>query len=366
MDIPTTMRSLVATRKGGPEVYEVRELPVPSITRPTHVLLRIHAAGVNTGELQAVKGKLGLFYKPTYPTQLGVEGAGVVVAVGGAVKDLKVGDEVYGAYIDKPMFVLPPPGFLSEYALAEERFLLRKPAHLSFEEAAGMSTLVTTSYQTWRRGLQLMGAESLEGKTVYIPAGLSGTGAMAAQTARRVFGATTIVTTVSTSKMGLVDEYLPGIYDRVIDYQAQRPRDVVPRGSVDVMYNTQWDSMDDGIPMLNPQTGVLVSVSSTPSKATAKKILGEERWSWWIALLLDLSQLVYRWKLRGTSIKYEMVSGSLEIREDLEKAGEIVALGKVKPVMRVVELGDLEAVRKGCEEVVSGKGGLGKLVVKVL
>ncbi|ETS00598.1 GroES-like protein [Trichoderma reesei RUT C-30] len=366
MNIPATMRSLVATRKGGPEVYELRELPVPSITLPTHVLLKIHAAGVNTGELQAVRGKLGLFYTPTYPTQLGVEGAGVVVAVGSAVKDLKAGDEVYGAYIDKPMFVNPPPGFLSEYALAEARFLLRKPARLSFEEAAGMATLVTTSYQTWRRGLQLMGADSLEGKTVFIPAGLSGTGAMAAQTARNVFGATNIITTVSTRKMALVERYLPGVYDRVIDYQTQRPRDVVPPGSVDIMYNTQWDSMDDGIPLLNPKTGVLVSISSTPSKATAKRIIGEQRWRWWHAVVLDLSQLVYWWKLRGTSIKYEMVSGSLDIREDLEKAGEIVALGKVKPVMRVVDLWDLEAVRKGCEEVVYGKGGIGKLVVRVV
>ena len=65
MDIPATMRSLVATRKGGPETYELRELPVPSITMPTHVLLRIHAAGVNTGELKAANGELGLFYKPT-------------------------------------------------------------------------------------------------------------------------------------------------------------------------------------------------------------------------------------------------------------------------------------------------------------
>lgn len=64
MDIPTTMRSLVAPRQGGPEVYEVREWPVPSITLPTHVLLRMHAAAANTGELQAVAGKMKLFHTP--------------------------------------------------------------------------------------------------------------------------------------------------------------------------------------------------------------------------------------------------------------------------------------------------------------
>lgn len=64
MDIPTTMRSLVAPRQGGPEVYEVRELPVPSITLPTHVLLKMNAAAANTGELQAVAGKMKIFHSP--------------------------------------------------------------------------------------------------------------------------------------------------------------------------------------------------------------------------------------------------------------------------------------------------------------
>lgn len=296
-----------------------------------------------------------------------MEGSGVVVAVGPQVKHLRVGDEVYGAYIDKPMFRLPPPGFMSEYALAEERFLLRKPAHLSFEQAAAVTAVTVTSYQTWRRALQLMGAgDSLAGKTVYVPAGLSSTGAMAAQTARHVLGAARIITTVSTAKVPLVEELLPGVYDQVIDYTRTRPRDEVAPGSVDVMYNTQWDSMDEGIPLLNPRTGVLISIASVPSRETAREIIGADRFRWWIGAVLDLAQWLYRWKLWGTSIKYEMVSGSLQVREDLERAGELVALGRVKPVMRVVEFGDLEAVRRGCEEVVAGKGGVGKLVVKIV
>lgn len=289
-----------------------------------------------------------------------------MVAVGSAVNKLKVGDHVYGAYIEKPMFRKPPAGFAAEYALAEQDYLLPKPAHLTWEEAASISTVVVTSYQAWRRAMQLMGVQSLEGKTVYIPAGLSSTGSMAAQVAKNVLGAEKVITTVSTAKMELVERYMPGVYDQVIDYTTQRPRDQVPRGSVDVMYNTQWDSMDEGIPMINPKTGVLVSISSVPGKETVRTVLGADKFPWWMGVLLDLAQLFYKWKLRGTNIPHELVSGSVEIREDLEAAGEIVALGKVKSVMRVAELGDLEAIRKGCGEVVSGKGGIGKLVVKIL
>ncbi|KAL7901842.1 GroES-like protein [Trichoderma sp. SZMC 28014] len=366
MAIPTTMRALVAPRKCGPEGYDVIELPVPSVTLPTHVLLKVHAAAMNTGELQAFDGRFGLIYTPKYPAPIGMEGSGIVVAVGSAVKDFKVGDHVYGAYIEKPLFRKPPAGFAAEYSLVEEQYLLPKPAHLSWEEAASLTTVVVTSYQTWRRGMQLMGVQSLEGKTVYIPAGLSSTGSMAAQVAKKVLGAERIITTVSTAKMDLVERYMPGVFDQVIDYKTQRPRDLVPRGSVDIMYNTQWDSMDEGIPMINPKTGVLVSIASAPGKETMRTILGADRFSWWMGVLLDLAGLVYRWKLRGTSIPHEFVSGGVEIREDLEAAGEIVALGKVSAVMRVVEMADLEAVRKGCGEVVSGKGGMGKLVVKIL
>lgn len=66
MAIPTTMRALVAPRKCGPEDYEVIELPVPSVTLPTHVLLKVHAAAANTGELQAFDGRFGLLYTPKY------------------------------------------------------------------------------------------------------------------------------------------------------------------------------------------------------------------------------------------------------------------------------------------------------------
>jgi NADPH:quinone reductase-like Zn-dependent oxidoreductase len=64
MAIPTTMRALVAPRKCGAEDYEVIELPVPKVTLPTHVLVKVYAAAANTGELQALDGRFGLIYLP--------------------------------------------------------------------------------------------------------------------------------------------------------------------------------------------------------------------------------------------------------------------------------------------------------------
>lgn len=404
-DIPARMKSFVAPKKCFPKEYELQDRTVPAITMSTQVLIKIKAATVETWEVQMVAGGMDTLHRPKcvtppfpnqspsnnmislglvrrdqncmcsplanfaiycrFPLPVGSEGSGVVVAAGSGVQSLKVGDEVYGAYMDKPLFDLDPPGFLSEYAVAEERFLLRKPPQVSFEAAATLASRATTGVQAFRRGMQLGGWESLEGKTVFIPAGLGAVGSTAIEMAKQVYGASKIITTVSTSKIPLVDEHLPGLVDQVIDYQTQNVADVVAPGSVDLYYNTQWTTMDEGIRLLKPGTGVLLSIASMPTKDMARKMFGAHRVPWWLGLTLDLAQCWYAWKRRGTGVAYDMVSGSVEIREDLERAGEIVAMGKVNGVIRVVEMGDVEGVRAACEQVRSGKGGVGKLVVRM-
>ncbi|KAL3958477.1 hypothetical protein ACCO45_006639 [Purpureocillium lilacinum] len=329
-DLPQTMRSLVAPRaRCTPADYLIQDMPVPSIAMPTQVLMRMHAASVGPGNSKPWQASWADLSRLTHvPASLA-------------------------------------PGFVSDYAVAEERFLLRKPPTMSWEEAAGAPGSVVTALQTIRRGLQLGGLENLEGKTVFVPAGLGATGSVAIQVAKNVFGAARIITTVSTAKVPLVERYLPGMVDQVIDYQTQKIQDVVPPGSVDFMYNTTFATLDDGIPLLNPTTGILMSIASLPSKAVAREIVGADRFPWLLGAVLDLLQLQYWWKLRGTGIRYEFVSGGPQIREDLEWAGEVVARGKVKPVVTSVDFDDLPAVQKGCEATRTGKGGIGKFAMRI-
>lgn len=299
-----------------------------------------------------------------FPFPLCYEGSGIVVAVGSEVKNFKVGDAAYGSNVEKPIMRGPVPAMGSDYAVCEEHLLLPKPPNVSFEEAA-FSASIVTGYQTIRRGLQLRGEESLEGKTVYVPAGLSNLGSIMIQMAKRIYGAKKIITTVSTAKLPLVEQHLPGLVDQVIDYKTQKLTDMVPRGSVDFMINTQFSTLAEAIPLVNPKAGTIVSVASIPPKSIATALIGADRFPWWFGVVLDLLQLYYKWLLRGTSIKYEFVSGSPDIREDLEKAGEYIAVGKVKPVVTVVEMEDMDAVRDGFNKVFTGKGGLGKMVIKI-
>lgn len=62
----TTMRALVAPKYCKPEDYEVIELPIPEIKAPNEVLIRIHAASVQTGDCAFASGRGRLFISMPY------------------------------------------------------------------------------------------------------------------------------------------------------------------------------------------------------------------------------------------------------------------------------------------------------------
>ena len=72
----TTMRAAVCVRAGGPEVLEIRELPVPAV-REGWSLVQVKGAGLNRSELRTRQG-----HSPnvTFPRVLGIECVGIVVA----------------------------------------------------------------------------------------------------------------------------------------------------------------------------------------------------------------------------------------------------------------------------------------------
>ncbi|KAK4112864.1 GroES-like protein [Canariomyces notabilis] len=315
------MRSPVAPRSCPPAGYEV----------PNDVLIRVHAAAVQTGDTQAAAGAFKLLVTTNK------SGSGVVIAVGSGVKSLRVGDAVYGlAFKHGQLFPeRAAPGFASDFTIVSAEFLLVKPAHLSFEEAAALAGSVLTAYQCVKRYFEITGQppgiSTLEGKTVFIPGGLSATGSVYTQIVKNVYGAKSVVSTVSTPKIDLVQQYLRGIVDKVVNYHTQNIVQEVGRGTVDFVLNTQWDLVGT-FPLVNPQTGAVVSIASVPSPRT---------------------------------VKQDFVSGNHGNREDLERSGEWIAARKIRAVLTVVDIDDIDAVRKACTMVATGKGGISKLVIRL-
>src|SRR5437879_12222752 len=83
------MRVITASSYGGPEVLRVEERPAPQ-PQADDVLVEVTAAGVNLMDIYARRGMLGMF---SLPLSLGVDGAGVVIAVGDR-STARVGDRV--------------------------------------------------------------------------------------------------------------------------------------------------------------------------------------------------------------------------------------------------------------------------------
>lgn len=360
------MRALVAPKYCSPKDYVVADVPMPSVNGAKDVLIKMHAVGITTGDTQIAKGlsryTLG---GVSFPLKLGVEGAGIVAAVGSEVAMFKPGDKVYAFAYSRPMQVARA-GFCAEYAVAQERLTIHKPPNVPFENMNCMANQVT-AYQSIQRGLQLLRengvTDGLEGKTVFVPGALSATGSVGVQLLKNVFGVGKLIASVSTAKIPLVEQYLPGLVDQVVDYtKIKKLTDAIPAGSVDLVYNTQWIAVDT-FPLLKPQTGVCVSIASVPTPELIRKMLPPM--PFFVYWLLALAQVYYAFRLRGTRVKHEMISGMPEIREDLEQCGEFLAMGKVKPVIRVVELEDIERVREEAQKVATGKGGVGKLVIKI-
>ena len=179
------MKAIVYERYGPPEVLELNELPKP-IPRDKEVLIKIHATTVTSGDWRARTlnmpagfGLLGrLFFGLSKPRQpiLGTELAGEIESVGNEVKKFKAGDQVF-AFSGAAM------GCYAEYkCMPEDGEVARKPANLTYEEAAAISFGGTTALSFFRR------ANLQRGEKVLINGASGGVGTAAVQLARH-FGA---------------------------------------------------------------------------------------------------------------------------------------------------------------------------------
>ncbi|BAZ54050.1 alcohol dehydrogenase [Nostoc sp. NIES-4103] len=182
------MKAVLMTAAGSPEVLQLQEIVNPTVpVGNTELLVRLVAAGVNP--IDTKLRSRGTFYPEQMPAILGCDGAGIVEAVGAGVQRFRPGDEVYFCYGGLGAH----QGNYAEYTVVDERFVARKPASISFAEAAAAPLVLITAWEAlYERG-------RLEpGERVLIHAGAGGVGHVAIQLAK-LKGAT-VSTTVSTEE----------------------------------------------------------------------------------------------------------------------------------------------------------------------
>ena len=196
------MRAIVQARYGSADVLHLAEIGRPA-TGDGEVLIRVAAAGLDRGTWHLTAGQPYLIRvvsglrAPRNPVP-GLDVAGTVAAVGADVTRFAVGEEVFG--IGHSSF--------AEYACARPDKLARKPADLTFAQAAAVAVSGLTALQGLRDAGRLR-----PGQHVLITGASGGVGTYAVQIAKALGARVTGV--CSTAKAGLVSSIGA---DHVLDY----------------------------------------------------------------------------------------------------------------------------------------------------
>ena len=232
-------------RTGGPEVLRWEEVAVPA-PQPDEATVRHHAVGLNFIDIYH---RTGLYPLPL-PSGLGLEGAGVVEAVGSAVTDLAPGDRV--AYAGGP------PGAYSEMRNIPADRLLKLPAAIDFKTGAAMMLQGLTAQYLLRRTYRVQ-----PGDTILIHAVAGGVGLIACQWAKAL-GATVIGTVGSDVKAALAKAHgcdFPVIYTR--ENFVERVKEITSGRGVPVVYDSIGrDTFIGSLDCLRP-LGMMVTFGNT-------------------------------------------------------------------------------------------------------
>jgi NADPH:quinone reductase-like Zn-dependent oxidoreductase len=210
---------------------------------------------------------------------------------------------------------------------------------------------------------------SLEGKTVFVPAGLGGTGAYACQLAKKVFKAGKVITTLSTAKISQISLLGDCVVDQIIDYTKEDPATVIPRGSVDFLFDTMGQAMQY-LSLMVPKTSAIISISTLPSGTQLQnsglmKRPDNPQLHWLPWAVLNLLDSVKRLRARRWGVHYEYMF--LHPRGiELEEIAGFVDSGSLRPVVGTrVRMDSIVELNEAAGTVYSGKGGIGKVVIEV-
>jgi NADPH2:quinone reductase len=256
-----TSKTIQITQYGGPEVLQLAELPVGE-PGPGEIRIRHEACGLNFID---VYQRTGLYQNPL-PLTLGMEGAGIVEAVGEGVTHLKAGDRA--AYASNP------PGSYSQARVMPARTVCRLPDAIDFETGAAMMLKGLTAQYLLKKTRPVEGLQA--GDFVLFHAAAGGVGLIACQWAKAL-GLQLIGTAGSDAKCQLALEHGAA---HAINYAKEdfvaRVKDITGGKGVKVVYDSVGkDTWDGSLNCLRP-FGLMASFgnASGPVPPFAPGVLG--------------------------------------------------------------------------------------------
>jgi NADPH:quinone reductase-like Zn-dependent oxidoreductase len=301
------MKAIVCTDFGPPDVLQLKEVVKPT-PKDNEVLIRVHAASVNFGDLMArnfkavtprkfnmpflfwLPSKIAFGLRKPNITILGSELAGEIEAVGKDVKRFKKGDQVFGY----PGLSF---GAYAEYTcLPEDGCLAIKPANMTYEEAAVVPYGAIMALHLLRK------ANIQPGKKVLVNGASGGIGSAAVQIAKH-WGAE-VTGVCSPARLKFVKSLGA---DKVIDYTTE---DFTQNGEtydliLDVLGKSSFSKVESS---LKPN-GILLFASFK---------------------MKQLIQMLWTSKTSSRKVICAIAPGSVE---DLLSIKELIEAGKIKAVI---------------------------------
>ncbi len=257
----TQSTTVQISQYGGPENMQLVQVPVGE-PGPGEIRIRHEACGLNFID---VYQRTGLYSNPL-PLNLGMEGAGVVEAVGAGVTHLKAGDRA--AYASNP------PGSYSTARVMPAKNVCKLPDGISFDTGAAMMLKGLTAQYLLKRTLPVEGLQA--GDFVLFHAAAGGVGLIACQWAKAL-GLQLIGTAGSDDKCKLALEHGAA---HAINYKSEdfvaRVGDITGGKKVKVVYDSVGkDTFEGSLDCLRP-FGLLASFgnASGPAPAFAPAMLG--------------------------------------------------------------------------------------------
>jgi NADPH:quinone reductase-like Zn-dependent oxidoreductase len=249
------MKAITQDRYGSAEVLEARDIDRPELG-DGEVLVRVHAASIHVGDWILMTGvpyvmRMGTGLSRPKNRVPGTDVAGTIEAVGANVDSLRPGDDVFGWCT----------GAFAEYASAPESQFVRKPANLTFEQAAAVGVSASTALQLLRDD-----ADIQPGQKVLINGASGGVGTFAVQIAKALGAEVTGV--CSTKNVELVRSIGA---DHVIDYTDEDFRAGAERYDV-ILDNVGDRSMSDTRRALTP-SGTLISNGGAHSSGKLGRVI---------------------------------------------------------------------------------------------
>jgi NADPH:quinone reductase-like Zn-dependent oxidoreductase len=302
------MRAFVVEHYGKDGLHAA-EVPEPEVG-DGDVLVKVAAAGVNPLDAMVRDGQFKRLLKYRTPFALGHDVAGVVTRVGSAVRDLRVGDEVYARPRDLRI------GTFAQAIAIDQDDVARKPASLTLHEAAAVPLVSLAAWQAL-----VDRAHVQPGQKVLVHAGAGGLGSTAIQLAKHL-GAT-VATTARGENAGLVRSLGA---DVVVDYRKEDFAEVLSGYDV-VLDSLGGENLKESLRVLKPG-GQAIGVSGPPDPGFAKQLGAPKP----IGIVMGLLSRTVRKQARKLGVSYSflwMQANGAQLRE----LAALYDAGRLRPLL---------------------------------